>query len=67
MTENNVQYNSHRFCSTFHVFLPNHVVKQFGVVGVHSPTSWASNYLLLSVTAQVLSQFGTTFSGSLTI
>lgn len=44
-----------RFCLTFHVFLPNHVVKQFGVVGVHPPTAWTSNYLLLSVAAEVLS------------
>lgn len=52
---------------TLQVFLPNDVVKQLSVVGVHPPAAGTCHYLLLSVTAQVLSQLRTPFSRSFTI
>lgn len=58
--------NSDRFL-TFHVFLPNDVVKQLGVVGVHPPTAWTCHHLLLRVASQVLSQFRTPFDSGFTI
>lgn len=56
-----------RWAFTFHVFLPDNMIKQLGVVGVHPSTARTRHHLLLSVAAQVLSQLRTPFSGGFTI